>query len=288
MTELSLKSSDLLYLSCAISEVANPKAVIQIILGLKEHKSRYYELITILNANGFNVFISDARGHGRSISGDYPLGYIDDNQKLVNDENIIIDFLRARYPGLPIYLFGDSLGSDIALGFIQKYDAKINKLLLVSPLNHSKSTDMWITTARLTLKIQSGKKSNSLLQKALGDISIEKLVKDPNERERMKNDSLVNFNYTNMGIGNMLLLNKDVGTHSKYQGTNKDLPIMIMFGALDEICGGREGIKTLIHLLNRVGYMRIGNLEYANMMHKILFETGKKLVYNDIVKFFLN
>ena len=288
MTELSLKSSDLLYLSCTISEVVNPRAIIQIIPGLKEHKSRYYELINILNANGFNVFISDIRGHGRSISGEYPLGYIDDFKKLVDDENILVDFLRTRYPNLPIYLFGDSLGSDIALGFIENYDAKINKLLLVSPINHSKSTDMWITTARLTLKIQSGKKSSPMLQKAFGDMSIEKLIKDSNEKERMKNDPLVNFNYTNMGIGNMLLLNKEVNNHSKYIGTNKDLPIMIMFGALDEICGGRDGIKALIHLLNRAGYMHIGNLEYANMMHKILFETGKKLVYNDIVKFFLN
>ena len=128
MTEISLKSSDLLYLSCAIYDIANPKAVIQIIPGLKEHKSRYNEVIKELNNNGFNVFISDTRGHGRSISGDYPLGYIDDNKKLVDDENIIIDFLRTRYPGLPIYLFGDSLGSDIALAFIQKYDADSTRL----------------------------------------------------------------------------------------------------------------------------------------------------------------
>ena len=81
MIEISLKSSDLLYLSCAISEVTNPRAVIQIIPGVKEHKSRYNEFIMELNNNGFNVFISDIRGHGRSINGNYPLGYIDDYRK---------------------------------------------------------------------------------------------------------------------------------------------------------------------------------------------------------------
>ena len=91
-----------------------------------------------------------------------------------------------------------------------------------------------------------------------------------------------------MAIGNVLLLNKDIQTHNKYQGTNKNLPIMILFGALDELTGGREGIKGLISLLNKSGYMMIGNLEYANMMHKILFETGKKLVYSDIIKYFTN
>ena len=288
MIEISLKSSDLLYLACAISEVTNPRAVIQIIPGVKEHKSRYNEFIMELNNNGFNVFISDIRGHGRSINGNYPLGYIDDYQKMVEDQNIINDFLRNRYPGLPIYMLGDSIGAEVALGFIQKYDNKIDKLALISPLNHAKNTDFWISTARLTLKFQSGKKSSSFLQNALGDFSLEKLAKDNNERERIKNDALCNFSYSNMAIGNMLLLKKDVSMHTKYQGNNKTLPIMIMFGALDEIGGGRDGIKALINILNKSGYTMIGNLEYANMMHKILFETGRRLVYNDLLKILLN
>ena len=205
MVDISLKSSDLLYLSCAIAEVMNPRAVIQIIPGVKEHKSRYNEFIMELNNNGFNVFISDIRGHGRSVNGSYPLGYIDDYQKMIEDQNIINDFLCSRYPGLPIYMLGDSIGAEVALGFIQKYDNKINKLALISPLNHAKNTDFWITTARLTLKFQSGKKSSSLLQGALGDFSVEKLVKDGNEKERLKNDALCNFNYSNMAIGLSLI-----------------------------------------------------------------------------------
>ncbi len=288
MVEISLKSSDLVYLSCSIHEVTNPKAIIQIIPGIKEHKSRYYDLILELNNAGFNVFISDIRGHGRSTNGNYPLGYIDDYQKLIEDQNIINDYLRNRYPNLPIYLLGDSLGSEIALGFIQKYDFKIQKLLLCSPFKHDKSCEGWITLTKLILKFQKGKSVNKMLQNAWGNIQLEKLVKDLNELERIKNDSLCNFLYTNMAIGNVLLLNKDIQTPSKYQGTNKNLPIMLLFGALDEITGGREGIKNLISILNKNGYMMIGNLEFANMMHKILFETGKKLVYSEIIKYFVN
>ena len=288
MIEISLKSSDLIYLSCLILEVANPKAVVQIIPGIKEHKSRYQELINFLSASGFNVFIADTRGHGRSVSGDYPLGYIDDYNKLINDENIIVDFLHNRYPNLPIYVLGDSLGSEIALGFIQKYDNKINKLVLCSPLDHEKNSDLWITLARLTLKYQSGKKTNPLLKNAIADFRLEKLVKDLNEKEKIKNDTLCNFNYSNMAIGNILLLKKEVANTHKYQGLNKNLPIMIFFGALDEATGGKEGVKKLLAILNKAGYHKIGNLEYANMMHKILFETGRKLIYNEILKFFLN
>ncbi len=288
MVEISLKSSDLLYLSCSLYEVMNPKAVVQIIPGVKEHKGRYIELINELNTAGFSVFISDIRGHGKSVNGNYPLGHIDDYQKLIEDQNIINDYLRNRYSGLPVYLLGDSLGAEIALGFIQKYDFKIQKLILCSPFKHDNSCNMWITTTRMILKFQKGVGVTNMLQGAWGNITLEKLVKDSTEKERTKTDVLCNFGYTNMAIGNVLLLNKDIQAIKNYQGTNKNLPIMILFGALDELTGGKKGINNLIGILNKAGYQNVGNLEYANMLHKILFETNKNMVYSDILKYLLS
>lgn len=285
MIEISLKSSDLVYLSCSLYEVNNSKAVVQIIPGIKEHKSRYKDFIFLLNSWGYSVFISDTRGHGRSVSGNYPLGYIDDYQKLVSDQRILYTYLINRFPNQKIYIIGEDIGVDIALNFIQNGDVSISKLVLISPFRHDKSIDVWLTSAKLMLKLQNAKKSNPLIQNALGDLHIEKLVKDSNERNTMLNDNLCNFNYSNMAIANFLLLNKGSQAVNKYQNSNKDLPIQILFGANDELTGGREGIKGLISLLNKSGYKRIGNLEYMNMMHNILFETNKKYVYNDIINF---
>lgn len=285
MIEIGLKSSDLVYLSCSLYEVNNSKAVVQIIPGIKEHKSRYKDFIFLLNSWGYSVFISDTRGHGRSVSGNYPLGYIDDYQKLVSDQRILYTYLINRFPNQKIYIIGEDIGVDIALNFIQNGDVSISKLVLISPFRHDKSIDVWLTSAKLMLKLQNAKKSNPLIQNALGDLHIEKLVKDSNERNTMLNDNLCNFNYSNMAIANFLLLNKGSQAVNKYQNSNKDLPIQILFGANDELTGGREGIKGLISLLNKSGYKRIGNLEYMNMMHSILFETNKKYVYNDIINF---
>lgn len=285
MIEISLKSSDLVYLSCSLYEVNNSKAVVQIIPGIKEHKSRYKDFIFLLNSWGYSVFISDTRGHGRSVSGNYPLGYIDDYQKLVSDQRILYTYLINRFPNQKIYIIGEDIGVDIALNFIQNVDVSISKLVLISPFRHDKSIDVRLTSAKLMLKLQNAKKSNPLIQNALGDLHIEKLVKDSNERNTMLNDNLCNFNYSNMAIANFLLLNKGSQAVNKYQNSNKDLPIQILFGANDELTGGREGIKGLISLLNKSGYKRIGNLEYMNMMHSILFETNKKYVYNDIINF---
>ena len=285
MVEISLKSSDLLYLSCAIHEVVNPKGVVQIIIGVKEHKSRYIDLITFLNNNGFNVFISDTRGHGRSVSGANPLGYIDDADKLLKDQDIIINFLKGRYPNLPIYVIADSLGSEIALGYIQKNAGAFAKLVLCSPIKHDKSNEFFISTARLLLKFKKGTKNSLVLNNALGDFSLEKLVKDFNARAKIKNDALCNFNYSTLAMGNLLLLNKDNMTVSKYQNVNENLEILIMYGVLDEVNGGKRQVDFLVNLLKRIGYNRIMVKEYNNMYHKILFETGANLVFNDILQF---
>ena len=285
MIEISLKSSDLLYLSCTISEVTNPKGIVEIIIGAKEHKSRYNELISFLNNFGFSVFISDTRGHGRSVSGVSPLGYIDDYQKLLNDQDIIINFLKNKYPNLPIYLIADSLGTEIALGYLRNFANKIDKLVLCSPLKHDKSNEIFITTARLLLKFKRGSKNSFLLNNALGDFSLEKLIKDYNAREKLKNDPLCNFSYSTIAIGNLLLLNKDNMDISKYQNINNNLDILLLYGELDEICGGQRQIDFLVSILNRVGYQNITIKKYPNMFHKILYETSNKLVYNDICQF---
>lgn len=288
MIEISLKSCDLVYLSCALYEVANPKAVVQIIPGIKEHKSRYTELINYLNNAGFTVFISDLRGHGRSVNGTYPIGYLDDANKLILDQNIICDYLRNRFAGLDIYMIGDSLGAIIALGFIQKYDMKIQKLLLCSPIKYDKKQDILVKSANILMKFQNKNKKSSMLENALGNWSVGALVKDNNEQLRIKNDVLCNFDYSLLAMYNLLMLNKNVRYINRYEGTNKNLPIQILFGALDEVAGGREGIKFLISVLNQSGYYRIGNLEFANMLNKILFETGKNLVYREVINFLQN
>lgn len=288
MIEISLKSCDLVYLSCALYEVSNPKAVVQIIPGIKEHKSRYIGLINSLNNAGFTVFISDIRGHGRSVNGNYPLGYLDDANKLILDQNIICDYLRSRFAGLDIYMIGDALGAIIALGFIQKYDAKIQKLLLCSPIKYDKKQDVLVKSASLLMKFQNKNKKSAMLENALGSFNVDDLVKDNNERVRIKNDALCNFDYSLVAMYNLLLLNKSVRYINRYEGTNKNLPIQILFGAIDEVAGGRDAIKFLISVLNQSGYYRIGNLEFANMSNKILFETGRNLVYSEVIKFLQN
>ncbi|MDU6032245.1 MAG: alpha/beta hydrolase, partial [Peptoniphilus harei] len=64
---VKIKSYDGFILDGGYFPVEEPKALVQIIHGALEHKERYYYLIKYLNERGYSCFISDNRGHGRSL-----------------------------------------------------------------------------------------------------------------------------------------------------------------------------------------------------------------------------
>lgn len=51
---------------CKLYETDSPKAIVQIIHGMKEHQSRYADFAKTLNQAGFIVMTSDLRGHGEN------------------------------------------------------------------------------------------------------------------------------------------------------------------------------------------------------------------------------
>ena len=64
MKKVNLNSVNDYKLSLTVFEAASPKAVLQIVHGMQEHKERYYAFAEFLSKNGYHVVVSDMRGHG--------------------------------------------------------------------------------------------------------------------------------------------------------------------------------------------------------------------------------
>ena len=85
----------------------NPKAVVCLVHGLGAHSSRYAHVAEAFGKEGFVLFTSDLRGHGRSGG---PRGHISSIEDFMQDIDVLLEQARARYPGLPLFLYGHSLG----------------------------------------------------------------------------------------------------------------------------------------------------------------------------------
>ncbi len=94
-----------------------PKGVVMISHGLAEHSGRYALLATFLASRGYAVLAFDHRGHGRTTAPDAPLGRFarrDGEAALLADLAAVRRHAEAAYPGLPVLLFGHSMGGMIA------------------------------------------------------------------------------------------------------------------------------------------------------------------------------
>jgi len=116
---------------CSLLPTGEVKAVIHITHGMAEHSKRYSRFAAKLTAAGFAVFTHDMRGHGRTIADDAPQGVFsksDGLNKVLKDQNEIINLIKERLPNRPVICFGHSLGSIINLNFALKYPNQVNAL----------------------------------------------------------------------------------------------------------------------------------------------------------------
>jgi alpha-beta hydrolase superfamily lysophospholipase len=87
--------------------ILQPKAVVCLVHGLGEHTSRYAHVAESFGKDGFVFFGADLRGHGRSGG---IRGHISSIEDFMKDIDVLLEQARLRYPGLPIILYGHSLG----------------------------------------------------------------------------------------------------------------------------------------------------------------------------------
>jgi alpha-beta hydrolase superfamily lysophospholipase len=85
--------------------------------GLAEHSLRYAPLARYLAARGYEVYGFDHRGHGGTKAPDAPLGRFarkGGEGKVLADLAAVREHARSANPGLPLILFGHSMGGMIA------------------------------------------------------------------------------------------------------------------------------------------------------------------------------
>lgn len=83
------------------------RGVVVVVHGLHDHARRYEALAQALNASGLAVVAQDQRGHGGSGGASQRL---DSVQQLLADVDLARAQASSRYPQLPQFLYGHSLG----------------------------------------------------------------------------------------------------------------------------------------------------------------------------------
>ncbi len=108
-------------------------AVVQINHGLAEHAARYERFADFLAARGFHSYAHDHRGHGFTTAPDAPLGRFgtpSGAENVIADVAAVHDLFGGEHPGLPVVLFGHSMGGLIATAYLLSHPEGIHAAAL--------------------------------------------------------------------------------------------------------------------------------------------------------------
>ena len=290
MKKLKIRGYQGVPLAAALFEVKNPRGCVQFVHGLKEHKERYFEFAEFLNGQGFTVLIADTRGHGESLSRSYPLGYMDGFKKIVEDVSCINHYLRKRYPGVPITLFGHSFGSMIARCYLEHHDAEIDKLIMTGTPNFVPIVPVGLAIG-LTVNLVFGKRKYNRLLLWMGDNEGDSswVNGDPKELAAYLNDYLcTGYRYMNRSILTIWETDWELAQVSHFECKNPELPILSLTGSEDPVAGGLSGVRHTMKTLGKIGYKDLRFHQYRGFKHELVNTRGNEKILEDIACFLKN
>lgn len=92
----------------------HPEYVVCLVHGIGEHAGRYDRSGEAFKEAGIAMVGMDLRGHGFS-SG--TRGHTSPRAGILGDVDCLMDYIQKEYPGVPVFLYGHSMGGNIALDY---------------------------------------------------------------------------------------------------------------------------------------------------------------------------
>lgn len=115
-----------------------PKGIVQLIHGFGEHSRRYFHMIVKFMDAGYIVAADDHVGHGKTamVNGVWSDWGDKGPHTMMEDEHSLKQLVCEKYPGLPYFLFGHSMGSFITRDYIATYGDDLTGAILCGTAGH--------------------------------------------------------------------------------------------------------------------------------------------------------
>ncbi len=121
---------------CVIYHADHPRGMIILSHGFSETAEKYKEIAYYFLRAGFLVYLPEHCGHGYSyrLTDDPSLIHVDHYQRYVDDFLFISRMAREEHEDLKLYLYGHSMGGEIAAACAAKDPELYEKIILSSPM----------------------------------------------------------------------------------------------------------------------------------------------------------
>ncbi|MDO4747848.1 MAG: alpha/beta hydrolase [Eubacteriales bacterium] len=135
----------------------NSKGSVVIVHGLSEFTKKYYEVTTYFLNMGYNVFLYDQRGHGKSdrMTKKDILIHVKSFRQYTKDLDLLIEKIVKPADDKPIYLYAHSMGGGVAADYLSQHTDVISKAILSAPLFQVDIGNVSVGFAKFGIKFMS-------------------------------------------------------------------------------------------------------------------------------------
>lgn len=301
----SASGTDTIAASLWTPSLQNPKGILQITHGMCEHMGRYETFAQFMARNGLIVCGQDQLGHGRTAESKESLGFFAEKNGhtyLVEDVRKLYKVISERFPGLPYFLLGHSMGSFITRKYVTQYADGLSGHICSGTAGPNPALGFGVWYASRQCRIKGPQSAGHAINKLIFGASYKHtgrqakeaspdtphtgfawLSRDPSVWEQFGSDPKCNYLFTNAGFRDMLTLYRDVSAPAWFRNVPKALPLLLASGGRDVLGERGKGIRALQKKLTQSGLKDLHVKLYEGARHEILNETNKNEVYEDML-----
>ena len=271
------------------------RAVVQLSHGMVEFIDRYKPLAESLAAQGIAVTGNDHLGHGGSIRTKADYGYFaqpDGNRAVLDDLHRMTRLAKQRWPGVPYFLLGHSMGSFYARQYLCEWGGELDGAIILGTGFQPKAL---VRLAKGICRVQAalfGWQHRSKLVERLsfagynngleGRTTHDWLNRDAAEVDKYLADERCTFTFTVNAYYSMFSGILRLHDPAFVAQMPKDLPLLFLAGDADPVGERGKGVERAVQSLRDAGVQNIEVKFYPGARHELLVETNRREVFADI------
>ena len=275
---------------------SEPRGVVQIVHGVSEHIARYDETAAFLSARGFLVCGEDHLGHGRTAQGgEYGYFAEHDGWTLVTaDVRKLRQLQGEKYPGVPYFLLGHSMGSFLTRTYLCRYPGTVDGAILSGTGQEpAPLVALGKLLARLICLTRGGHRVSPLVNAlSLGAYNrkfkpnrtpADWISRDEQAVDRYLADPLCTFQPTAAMFRDMMGGLQYIASPRALGQMDPATPVYLFSGGQDPVGGMGRGVQKVYGYFEKRGVADLTMKLYPGGRHEMFNETNRQEVFQDLL-----